>query len=561
MIRSLLIFNLLFWVFYPLPSQVQIPSSTAEQLQTHSVRKKLLEQSICQDIGLRNVGPTIFGGRVVDIEANSDQPHIFYVAFASGGLWKTINNGASFVPLFDSEASMTIGDIAVDWKHGIIYVGTGENNSSRSSYSGTGMYKSYNDGKSWIHCGLIESQHIGRIVLDQQDSLYLSVAVLGHLYSKNKERGVYISRDGGTSWIRTLFINDSTGVVDLISDPIDPNTLYAAAWTRMRTAWNLTESGPGSAIYKSTDHGLNWIKISGVLSGFPEGENVGRIGLSMFHQKDTAIIYAVLDQQERRPAKEKIKTDLQKNDFKSMSIDQLLAIKDDRLEKFLRDNGFPKKYSAAEIKKLVSSNKVSAKQIAEYLEDGNSLLFDTPVKGSEIYRSMDLGKTWIKTHDGFFDGLYYSYGYYFGQIRVDPKDWRTIYLLGVPLLKSKDAGKTFVSIDEDNQHGDHHALWVNPEMTSHLINGNDGGINISYDGGIQWSRCTHPPVGQFYSIQYDLNEPYNIYGGTQDNGVWKGSSKYTENTGWQISGNYPYKSILGGDGMQVDIDNREQEFI
>ncbi|MBK7798835.1 MAG: glycosyl hydrolase [Saprospiraceae bacterium] len=536
-------------------------SNPPSRLQALQQRQKISATSLSHQIPIRNIGPTVFGGRVVDIEANPDRPEEFYVAFASGGLWHTNNNGASFSPLFDHEAVMTIGDLAIDWPRKIIYLGTGENNSSRSSYAGCGIYKSYDLGKTWIHLGLEETQHIGKIILDPGDTNRVYVAALGHLYSENPDRGLYTSSDAGRTWKRNLFINDSTGIIDLVMDPLDPSILYASSWTRTRRAWNLNESGQGSGIYKTNDYGLHWKLLTDSSSGFPHGAFVGRIGLSIYHAGTQQIIYALLDNHERRPADSEKKIGLHKDVFKKMTKEEFLKIKDDSLEIFLRDKNFDADYTAASVKKLIRQDKILPAHLAEYLEDGNSRLFDTPIKGGELYASTDAGKTWHKTHEGFLDGIYFTYGYYFGQVRLNPKNPQHVILLGYPLISSADGGKTFHSIENDNQHVDHHALWINPANPFHMINGNDGGINITYDGGNNWLRCTHPPVGQFYSINYDLEEDYHVYGGAQDNGVWKGPSGNKISNGWQLYGKYPHEVLLGGDGMQTEVDPTDSKII
>ncbi|MCO6479935.1 MAG: glycosyl hydrolase, partial [Phaeodactylibacter sp.] len=271
----------------------------AERIASYRQRQALAEKSIVNAIEFRNVGPTIMSGRVADLDVWAEDPSHFYVAYASGGLWKTENNGTSFEPLFDQEMVMTIGDIAVDWQRNAIWVGTGEVNSSRSSYAGVGIYKSADGGKSWQHLGLAETHHIGRIVLHPDNPDVAWVAALGHLYSPNEERGIYKTTDGGQNWEKTLYINENTGGIDLIIDPQDPNTLYAATWERERRAWNFVESGPGSAIYKSTDGGATWADISSGQEGFPSGEYAGRIGLDLIRQDGKTILYAAIDNYER----------------------------------------------------------------------------------------------------------------------------------------------------------------------------------------------------------------------------------------------------------------------
>ena len=259
------------------------PSSTlaSERFEGYSSRLEIEKNSIIKNIFFRNIGPTVMSGRVTDLSVNPNDPSHFYVAYASGGLWETKNHGNSFKPIFDNQMVMTIGDITVDWKNNIIYVGTGENNSSRSSYSGNGIYKSINNGKDWIHLGLEESHHIGRIVIHPKDKKTIWVASLGHLYSNNNDRGLYKTTDGGKTWNNTLFVNDMTGAIDLVIDPSNPDILYLSMWERDRKAWNFDGSGIGSGIYKSTDGGESWLEVSGGSSGFPDTEGTGRIGLDI----------------------------------------------------------------------------------------------------------------------------------------------------------------------------------------------------------------------------------------------------------------------------------------
>src|SRR5437868_8840407 len=253
-------------------AQTQIKPSTAAERMNGLERRKLLDdRSVLNDIKFRNVGPSIMSGRVVDVDVNPSDPTEFYVAYASGGLWYTNNNGQSLIPIFDKENVIGVGDIAVNWNTHTIWVGTGEANSSRSSYAGIGVYKSTDNGKNWEYLGLPESQHIGKIVLHPSNNDIAWVAVLGHLWSPNKERGVYKTIDGGKTWKQTLYVDDTTGAIDLDINPKNPNELYAAMWSRSRSAWKFRESGATSGIYKSADGGESWKKISGEGSGFMKG--------------------------------------------------------------------------------------------------------------------------------------------------------------------------------------------------------------------------------------------------------------------------------------------------
>ena len=557
--------TLLFCLLFSLNATAQQPPYTPaeERLAGFEQRKTLQKNSLVSNIQFRSAGPTVFGGRVTDVAVHPDDPTIFYLAYASGGLWKTESNGTAFEPIFDQEAVMTIGDIAVDWKNEVIWVGTGEVNSSRSSYSGLGMYRSADGGKSWEHRGLPESHHIGRIILHPTNPDILWVAVLGHLYSPNKERGIYKTTDGGKNWQQVLYVSDDAGAVDLTIDPSNPDILYAASWHRERRAWNFVESGTGSGIWKSTDGGNNWARMNTPKSGFPNGEGVGRIGLAIGQQNGKSVVYAFLDNYFRRPKEKKDEAEevLTKDDLRSMNKADFLKLEEKKLQKYLKSNGFPEKYTAKEVTKLVETDKIKPIALVEYLENANSLLFDTPVIGAEVYRSDDEGKTWKKTHEGFLDQVYNSYGYYFGSITVSPHNAEKIYIAGVPVLRSEDGGKTWKNINGANVHVDHHIIWANPDRDKHLLLGNDGGLNISYDDGESWIKCNTPAVGQFYSVVVDNAKPYNIYGGLQDNGVWVGPSTYKASHGWHNSGRYPYEFIMGGDGMQVAVDNRNRDIV
>ena len=535
------------------------PTSAADRLKGLEQRQTLENKSILNSIKFRNIGPSIMSGRVVDVDVNPLDPTEFYVAYASGGLWYTNNNGQSFVPVFDSTDVITIGDVAVNWKTGTIWVGTGEVNSSRSSYAGIGMFRSTDRGKTWKYLGLPESQHIGKIQLSPSDDNTAWVAVLGHLYTPNKERGVYKTTDGGNTWKQTLYVDDNTGAVDLDINPQNPNELYATMWYRTRHAWNFEEGGKTSGIYKSTDGGNTWTLLTKEGSGFPTGEGVGRIGIAVY-PKNPQILYAVLDNNFHKPDTGKKVIDTltyQLRDFEKITKEEFTRLDPKRLDTFLKRNRLFPRYTAQMVMERISNGSLKPNAIWDYLFDANTALFNTPIIGCEVYRSENGGQTWHKTNQKDLPSAYNTYGYYFGKIYVSSYNDQKVVITGFDIEESTDGGKTFFKMDKENVHPDHHACWIDPNRDSHLVIGNDGGCNITYDDGRHWYKANMPAVGQFYSVFVDNAKPYNVYGGLQDNGVWYGPSTNKDNPDWYDSGNYPFKSIMGGDGMQVQVDTRD----
>ncbi len=477
-----------------------VPTPGGARVASLEAKAKKAASSSLKDVAFRNIGPTVMSGRIDDIEVNPNDPTEFYVAYATGGLWHTTNNGQSFTPIFDNELVIGIGDIAVNWKTRTIWVGTGEVNSSRSSYAGIGVYKSIDKGKTWNYLGLPETQHIGKIMLHPSNPDIAWVAALGHLYSTNKERGVFKTTDGGKSWKQTLFVDETTGAVEMDINPKNPNELYASTWHRIRKAWDFTEGGKTSGIYKSNDGGNSWKLLTNAGSGFPQGDGIGRIGLAIYPQ-NPSIVYSVVDNYNLRPDTSKT----------------------------------PKPNTGAG---------PAANQIY----------------GCEVYKSLDGGKHWNKTNEKNIE-IYNTFGYYFGKIFVSPTNPNKVVILGTSANLSTDGGKSFTSMDKGNTHADWHALWINPKRDDHMIAGNDGGCNISYDAGKNWFKANSPAVGQFYAINVDNEKPYNVYGGLQDNGSWYGKSTNKESIDWTDEGQYGFKRMGGGDGMQVQIDPRDHNTV
>ena len=519
------------------------------------VQSTIAQNSLFNQVEAKNIGPTIMSGRVVDLAVNPKNPTEFYVAYATGGLWYTNNNGTSFSPVMDSAETVNCGSVTVDWNSGTIWVGTGEVNASRSSYAGVGVLKSSDKGKTWENLGLNDSHHISRIWVNPSNLNEIVVASVGHLYTTNKERGIFKSTDGGKSWKQTLFIADDTGIIDLAVSKNNPKIMFAASWQKDRKAWHFDGDGEKSGIYKSEDGGTSWQLVTTKESGFPANEGVGRIGLALFNEN---VIYAVLDNQNKRPkatSKNKLTTML------SSPGADFMEISNKELNRALKESGFRDKYRAENIKNWVADNNMEPKEVLAVLSDANKALFETEVIGCEVYKSEDGGKSWKKTNQNYIDDMFYTYGYYFAKISVDEKNQNRVYIGGVPLLFSEDGGKTFTAISKENVHADHHVTWINSENPNHIINGNDGGVNISYDNGDHWIKCNNEAVSQFYAVNVDYQDNYNVYGGMQDNGVWFGPNNYSHSVAWHQDGKYPYQELMGGDGMQTQIDSRNPNVV
>lgn len=538
-----------------------------------------LERSLLDDLRFRAIGPSATGGRIIDIAVQSDRPTTIYAAAASGGLWKTINNGTTWDCVFENESSISIGDIALDPNDAnTLWVGTGEANNQRSSYWGDGIYKSTDGGETWTNKGLPDSGHIGRIVISPDDSDTVYVAVAGHLYTHNAERGLYKTTDGGESWELVLHVSDAVGVIDVVLDPVEPDTIYAASYERLRRAWHFDGAGPGSAIYKSTDGGATWTLLEG---GLPTGE-IGRIGLTIY-PSNPKILYATVSNQNPAPVEDEAAGDeppqrsnrigfqatFEEGGAKVAAVaeggpadragllvgDIIVRIGEQEMDNFWR------------LLQALSSIEPGA-TVALLLRRGEEELTITinvpqpqrrqPQRGGrqiggEIYRTEDGGATWTRTNEQPVGG---SPAYYYGQIRVDPSNDQNVYVLSVPCYGSSDGGKTFQSI-AGSVHVDHHALWINPDHPDHLLLGNDGGFHATYDRGATWDHIFTLPLPQFYAIGFDYAQPYHVYGGTQDNGSHGGPSR---SRGGGV-GRFDWYRVGGGDGFYVEVDPTDSNVV
>jgi len=530
-----------------------VPSSHKNQKQAWEQHQNLKSNTPYKGITWRNVGPVFQGGRAVDVIRPVNQPHVIYVGYASGGVWKSENNGATFRPMTDHLSSQIVGSLAIDPNDSnVLWLGTGENNSSRSSYGGMGVFKSIDAGETWTHMGLGDTDRIGRILVDPENSDRVYVAALGKLYSKGGDRGLYRTSDGGKTWETLIKGSDWTGFIDVARSP--NGTLYAASWDRSRSSWNFVEGGVGSAIYKSSDNGDSWQKLS---NGLPQGKYTGRMGLSTsMSQANT--LYVSVDNQTPLPESQWDMGDQAVTAKRLKEMDKPTFLIQDKkaVERFLRGNNFPPELTAEKVIEQVKKDEITPQDLVAKLADGNDNLFNVDIKSLEIYRSDDGGESFYRTHEEDLQNVVFSYGYYFGQVKVDPQDVNTVYATGVPFIKSTDGGKTWASAWDSSVHADIQAIWINPNHSNHIMIGNDGGVDESYDGGKTWQKIDAQPVGQFYTIAVDMEKPYNIYGGLQDNGTLKGSSQNIWHDN-QYKGN-DWKQIFGGDGMHVNVDDDDK---
>jgi len=417
-------------------------------------------------LSFRNIGPTGPSGRIDDFAVLESNPNIFYIGTATGGVWKSENGGVTLTPVFDSMSVSSIGDVTIPTDDpNLVWVGTGENNNRQSSSWGDGVYKSTDGGKHWRNMGLRESRQIARIVIDPVDHEVVLVAALGDLWRPGGDRGIFRTADGGNTWTKVLDVGPDAGGTDLVMDPRNNKVVYAATYQRRRASFGFNGGGTNSGIWKSSDGGKTWARLT---NGLPDGA-MGRIGLDIFRGNPN-IVYARVEHE----------------------------------------------------------------------------------KQGGVYRTDDGGSSWRKM------GSHNMRPMYFGIIRVDPQNDLRVYLPETPLGISDDGGKTFRFDGAERIHVDHHAMWIDPHDPSHMMIGNDGGVSVSHDKGKKWQWFPHLLVAQFYHVGYDMQVPYNVCGGLQDNNSWCGPSQVR--TGEGIS-DHDWWSLAGGDGFVNLIDPTDARLI
>jgi len=427
-----------------------------------------LDMNKLKDLKPRSIGPAGMSGRVTAIDVNLQNPEIMFVGTASGGLWRSEDSGVSWKPVFDKEKVMSIGAIAIDQHNpGIIWVGTGEGNPRNSVSAGYGIYRSLDGGDTWQLMGLEKTRHIYRIIVSPENSNIVYAGAIGSPWGPHPERGLYRSTDGGKTWDKILYVNEQTGVADMVMDTSNPKKLFVAMWEYHRWPWFFKSGGPGSGLYATYDGGDTWKKLT-EKEGMPKGE-LGRIGLAIA-RSNPDYVYAFIES---------------------------------------KKNG--------------------------------------------LYRYEDGGKTWKLRGTKNIGGR----PFYYADIHVDPKNENRVYTLFSRVNVSEDGGKTFQSLISRNIHPDHHAWWISPDNPDFMIEGNDGGMAITYDRGKKWRFVQNLPVGQFYHISVDMDLPYHVYGGMQDNGSWRGPAYV-----WAGGGiiNTYWDDLFGGDGFNVVPDKGNSRY-
>jgi len=397
-----------------------------------------VDTALFAGLSYRNVGP-VRGGRSITVSGSSSRPLEYYFGATGGGLWKTTDAGTTWRPVTDGKiASSSVGAVAqCEVDPDIVYLGMGEVQLRGNIMQGDGAYRSTDGGETWTHVGLPESHAIGRIRVHPTDCDIAWAAVLGHPYGPHPERGVYRTTDGGETWQKVLYRNETTGAVDLVVDPSNPDVLYAGLWEVYRTSWGMYSGGPGSGLFKSTDGGVNWEELT-LKQGLPEGL-WGKVGVSV-SGADPDRVFAIIE----------------------------------------ADSG-------------------------------------------GVFRSDDAGETWTRTND---DRRLRQRAFYYTRIFADPVDRDLVYVLNVSFHKSTDGGETFPTTIRP-PHGDNHDLWIAPNDNQRMINGNDGGGNVSWNGGETWTDQDFP-TAQLYHITTTNHIPYWVCGAQQDN-----STACMPSNGWR----------------------------
>ena len=591
MIRRLFVIFLAFAVFAPVVSNSLMAQRQRQQRDNKTLRDQWMDY-----FTWRSIGPANMSGRITALSVYEADPTIWYVATASGGLLKTVNNGINFEHQFDNQSTVSIGDVQVcQTDPNIVWVGTGESNPRNSVSWGDGVYKSVDGGKTWRNMGLKKSFQIGHIAIHPEDPDTVFVGAVGRLWGPSEERGLFKTTDGGKTWDKVLYIDENTGVVDVKINPEDPDIILAAAYDRQRDGFDGNDParkyGDGSGLFRSTDGGETFEEVT---DGMPSGKK-GRISVD-WYRKDPNLVYAIVESEiiatglqayagisgadadigarlnqisEDSPAEEAGLKEgdivLKVNDAMVMSYNELLA-------------EFRRHRAGDELEIEVSRNREMVEvtlTLAEGRQPRRGLSKPDYLRGTlggqaadrqgqqhgpndepeeefgGIYLSEDAGKSWKRINTLNPRPMYYS------EIRVDPSNNDYLYVLGTSLYRSTDGGETFSRDGGRGIHPDNHAMWIDPNEGKHIVLGNDGGMYVTWDRMDNWDHYNHVAIGQFYHVGVDQNRDYNVYGGLQDNGSWGGPAQTrtggTKNTDWFRVGS--------GDGFITLVDPNDADQI
>jgi len=422
-----------------------------------------IDPQLLAGLKARSIGPANMSGRIGAVDAVISNPNIIYVGVATGGLWKSVDRGLTWTPIFDDKPVSSIGAIAINQSNpNIVWVGTGEATPRNSVGVGRGVYLTIDGGKTWKFLGLEKTEKICKILLHPLDPDIAYVGALGTTWGENPERGVFKTVDGGKTWKKILFVDNKTGVADMAMDPGNHNKIIAAMWEHRRWPWFFKSGGPGSGLYITVNGGRKWQKLTDK-NGLPKGE-LGRMGIAFSTNKPENV------------------------------------------------------YALVEAKKSV------------------------------LLRSSDGGFNWQEVNNQSDVG---NRPFYYHRIWVNPVNENILYMLHTRLMISEDAGKTFRNLTRFGQaHSDFHAMWIHPDGEMMVV-GNDGGVVISYNRGKNWRFVENLPLGQFYHVSFDMETPYNVYGGLQDNGSWMGPAYVLKE---RAIYSYMWKTVGGGDGFDTEPD-------
>jgi len=466
-----------------------------------------LTSQVFDGLELRSIGPSLVTGRIADFDVDPKNPNVYYVATAAGGVWKSVNRGITWESTFDRGGSFNLCCIKVDPKDSnIVWLGTGENSNPRSSMIGDGLYKSTDAGMTWTRVALADSEHIGNIQIDPRDSNVVYVSAQGPLWSSGGERGLYKTTDGGKTWREILTVSPDTGANEVVIDPASPNTLYVAMWQRRRAVGQFIGGGPESGIYKSTNAGQTWTKLT---TGLPV-KDMGRINLAVDAKVRPSRLYAMIDALAD-----------ERGFYRSDDSGNTWARVGKRAPGGGRGGGTP----------VADTDDVRQADNEEEAQEG-------PQEASTWFMNADPG--------------------YYNEFFVDPIRPDTVWAMSTNLERSTDGGRTWSTFPTQGVHVDHHVIWPNPTDRNHLVLGNDGGLYESYDEGRTWRHFTNLPISQFYRVSVDNMTPfYNVCGGTQDNGSFCTPHRTQNGAGIRTSDVY---ITGGGDGFQTRSDPDDPYF-